>query len=55
LTFLYDFFFHQVHPMNMYFHRRGHVFVIYFFEINCMILCILFDYFIKKMQFRHLI
>jgi hypothetical protein len=20
--------FHQVHPMNMYFHRRGHVFVV---------------------------
>jgi hypothetical protein len=20
--------FHQVHPMNMYFHKRGHVFVV---------------------------
>jgi hypothetical protein len=22
------FVFHQVHPMNMYFHRRGHVFIV---------------------------
>jgi hypothetical protein len=26
--FLYDLVFHQVHPMNMYFHRRGHGFVV---------------------------
>jgi hypothetical protein len=28
LKFLNDLVFHQVHPMNMYFHRRGHVFVV---------------------------
>jgi len=31
LKFLIDLVFHQVHPMNMYFHKRGHVFVIEFF------------------------
>jgi hypothetical protein len=25
---LFDLVFHQVHPMNMYFHRRGHAFVV---------------------------
>jgi hypothetical protein len=49
LTFLYDLIFHQVHPMNMYFHKKGHVFVKYnFSEINYMILCIPFDSFIEK-------
>jgi hypothetical protein len=24
-NFLYNLIFHQVHPMNMYFHKRGHV------------------------------
>jgi hypothetical protein len=28
LTFLYDLVSHEVHPMNMYFHERGHVFVV---------------------------
>jgi hypothetical protein len=28
LKFLNDLVFHQVHRMNMYFHRRGHVFVV---------------------------
>jgi hypothetical protein len=28
LNFLNDLVFHQVHPMNMSFHRRGHVFVV---------------------------
>jgi hypothetical protein len=28
LKFLNDLVFHQVHPMNMYFHKRGHDFVI---------------------------
>jgi hypothetical protein len=28
LTFLYDSIFHQVQPMNMYFHRKRHVFVV---------------------------
>ncbi len=31
LKFLYDLVFHWVHQMNMYFHRRGHVFVVYIF------------------------
>jgi len=31
LKFLYDLVFHQVHLMNMYFHKRGHVFVVQFF------------------------
>jgi len=31
LKLLYDLVFHQVHLMNMYFHRRGHVFVVQFF------------------------
>jgi len=26
LKFLYDLVFHQVHPMNMYFHKKGHFF-----------------------------
>jgi hypothetical protein len=34
--------FHQVHPMNIYFHKWGHVFVVQKFEINCMTLCIFF-------------
>jgi hypothetical protein len=29
LKFLYYLDFHHVHPMNMYFHRRGHVFVVH--------------------------
>jgi len=28
LKFLYNLVFHQVHIMNIYFHRRGHVFVV---------------------------
>ncbi len=28
LKFLYNLVFHQVHLMNMYFHRRGHAFVV---------------------------
>jgi hypothetical protein len=28
LKFLFDFVFHQVHSINMHFHRRGHVFVL---------------------------
>ncbi len=28
LTVLYDMVFHQVHPMNMYFHKRQHAFVV---------------------------
>ncbi len=28
LKFLYNLVFHQVHTMNIYFHRRGHVFVV---------------------------
>jgi hypothetical protein len=28
LKFLHDLVFHQVHPMTMYFYRRGHVFVV---------------------------
>jgi len=55
LKFLYDLVFHQVHGMNMYFHGRGHVFVvqkiwnqiIWFYAFLCIPL--------KKMQFRHLI
>ncbi len=28
LKFLYDLVFDQIHPMNMYFHKRGHVSVV---------------------------
>jgi len=28
LKFLNDWVFHQVHPMNMYFHKMGHIFVV---------------------------
>jgi hypothetical protein len=28
LKILYDLVFHQVHPMNIYFHRRGHIVVV---------------------------
>jgi len=31
LKILNDLVFHQVHPMNMYFHRTGHVFVLQLF------------------------
>jgi hypothetical protein len=31
LNFLFVLVFHQVYPMNMYFHRREHVFVIQIF------------------------
>jgi hypothetical protein len=42
LKFLYNLFFHQVHVMNIYFHK-GAMFLFYKkIEINCMILCILF-------------
>jgi hypothetical protein len=40
--------------MNIYFHKKGHAFVIQKFEINFMILCFPFDYF-KKMYIKHLI
>jgi hypothetical protein len=49
LKFLYNLVFYQVHIMNIYFHRRGHVFIVIFFEINCMILCIPFDSFKTNM------
>jgi len=45
---IYDLVFHQVDPMKMYFHRRGHVFVVQKFEIDYVILCIPFDYYFKK-------
>ncbi len=45
LKFLYDLIFHQIHPMNMYFHKRGYVFVEQFFEINYVTLCIPSDLF----------
>jgi hypothetical protein len=48
LKFLYDLVFHQVHSMNMHFHRRGHVFFVKKILINCMTLCIPFDYFFFK-------
>jgi len=28
LKFFYDLIFYQIHPMNMYFHKRGHVFIV---------------------------
>jgi hypothetical protein len=31
LKFLYDSVFHQIYPMNMYFHRKGHVFIVHKF------------------------
>jgi hypothetical protein len=31
LKFLYNLVFHQVHIMNIYFHRKGHVFIVNFF------------------------
>jgi hypothetical protein len=43
--FLYNLVFHQVHIMNIYFHRRGMFLSYNFFEMNCMTLCI---WFLKK-------
>jgi hypothetical protein len=43
LRFLYDSIFHQVYPMNMYFHKRGHFLLYKRFEVNCIILCIPFN------------
>jgi hypothetical protein len=51
LKILYNLVLHQVHIVNMYFHRRVHVFLVKKFEINCMTLCIPFDSFKKKLQF----
>jgi len=55
LKFLYDLVFHQLHPMNMHFYRRGHVFVVQ--EIWSQLYD--FMYFVwllfKKMYFRYLI
>jgi hypothetical protein len=48
LKFLCDLVFHKVHPMNMYFYKRRNILLYKKFEINCMILCIPFNYFIKK-------
>jgi len=28
LKFFFDLIFHQIHPMNMYFHKRGNVFIV---------------------------
>jgi hypothetical protein len=40
--------FHQVHPMNICFHRRGMLLLYKKFEINCMTLYICFDSFFKN-------
>jgi hypothetical protein len=54
LKFYYDFGFHQVHPMNIYFHRRG-MFLLYTkFEISYMTLCIPFDSLKKKCNLKSL-
>jgi len=45
LNFLYNLVFHQVHIMNIYFHKRGHFLWDKKFEINCMTLYIPFDSF----------
>jgi hypothetical protein len=48
LKVYYDFDFHQVHPMIIYFHRKGMLLLYKKFEINCMTLCIPFDTFKKS-------
>jgi hypothetical protein len=48
LKFLYDLIFHQIHLMNMYFHRKGHFLLYKKFKINCMNLCIPFNFFFKN-------
>jgi hypothetical protein len=45
---IFEWVFHQVHPMAMYFHRKGHVFIVQKIEMNFMILCLLFYYFFKN-------
>jgi hypothetical protein len=45
LNFLYNLIFHQVHLMNMYFHRKEHIFVVKKLEINSMTFYIHFDSF----------
>jgi hypothetical protein len=52
LKFYYDFSFHQVHPMNIYFHRKSMFLLYKRFEINCMTLCIPFDSFKKKCNLK---
>jgi hypothetical protein len=52
-VFLYDFVFHQVHSMNTYFHKRGHVFVIQKFEWIVWLYAFLLIT-LKRKYFRHL-
>jgi hypothetical protein len=54
LTFLYDLAFHQIHPMNMYLHKMGHLFVVQKFQNQLQDFMHPFDS-LKKMQFKHLI
>jgi hypothetical protein len=56
LKFLHDLIFYQIHPMNMYFYKSGHVFVVQkiWFQLYDFMHSFLFLY-QKKMQFKHLI
>jgi hypothetical protein len=55
LKFLYDLVFLQVHPMNMYFHRKRHVFVVQKIWNQLYDFMHSFRLLKKKMYFRHLI
>jgi hypothetical protein len=55
LKFLNDLVFHQVHPMNMYFHRKRHVFVVQKIWNQLYDFMPSFWLYIFKMYFKHLI
>jgi hypothetical protein len=55
LKFLNDLVFYQAHPMNMYFHKRGHVFVVQKEWHQLYDFMSSFWLFFKKMYFKHLI
>jgi hypothetical protein len=50
LTFLHDLAFHQIHPMNMHFHKMGHLFVVQKFRNQLQNFMHPFDS-LKKLQF----
>jgi hypothetical protein len=55
LIFFYNLVFHQVHFMNMYFHRKGHAFIVQKVWNQLYNFMHSFWFLLKKMQFKHLI
>ncbi len=52
---IYNLIFHQVHFMNMYFHRKGHIFIVQIVWNQLYDFMHSFLFLFKIMQFKHLI